>query len=377
MKRKSTNIPNGILNGGALGKGSEQTSHCNNEERRQGMLHALQSVEDKRLSSDERAELWERIGKTNSKYGKTKLLVRFAKYGGVACVIIMLMVLFWERETTVNSSDLLLQNALANQGLILQEGEVTVVQGDGEPLMISAEKEFIDLSQGIVPNNGHNDGSQTFRTLTVPYGRRVEVVLPDNSKVWLNAGSQLTLPLVFDKGERRVYLEGEGYFDVDTDARRPFYVHTADMVIKVLGTTFNISSYKDDTFTSTVLLSGEIELNSAGEVTFEPRTLIPGTAAVLSKNNNQLSISQQPVESYVSWTQKQLILEKTSLAEIIRRLERFYNTDIVIEGKMEAEETFSGRLDLTQSLASLLNTLYNPVEYQLQQKERRVIVKKK
>lgn len=372
MKRKSVNIPNGP----SSDKDGGKTSRDNKDERRQGMLHALQSTEGERLSSMERSEIWERIEETNSKFTKTKRLINFAKYGGVACAIILLTVFFWKPDTTVSSSNLLLQNALANQDLIAQQDEVTMVQGEGQPLVISAEKEFVDLSQDAVSNNGDNDPS-AFRTLTVPYGRRMEVVLPDNSKVWLNAGSQLTLPLVFDKGERRVYLEGEGYFDVDTDPQRPFYVHTADLMIKVLGTTFNISSYKDDAFTSAVLLSGEIELHSADNTTFESRILNPGTAAVLSKNNKQLSISQQPVESYVSWTQKQLILEKTSLAEIIKRLERFYNTDIVVEGKMKAEETFSGRLDLTQSLTSLLNTLYNPVEYQLQQNERRVVVKRK
>src|SRR5690606_10350205 len=255
--------------------------------------------------------------------------------------------------------------------------EVFMIHDDGQTVRISEGQEVIDLSLDQKCENARKKTS-TFNTLTVPYGKRIEVILPDNSKVWLNAGSQLTFPTIFDAVERRVYLEGEGYFDVEGEVERPFYVHTENMVVKVLGTTFNISSYKDDSFASTVLLSGEIELQGAGEISFEPQILKPGTAAVLRKDSKRLSISNETVEDHVSWTRKQLVLKNTPLTEILARLERVYNTDILIQyDTSEGDETFSGRLDLTQPLTNLLTTLYNPLEYQFQKEERRIIINKR
>ncbi|MBD1420160.1 FecR family protein [Sphingobacterium chuzhouense] len=339
------------------------------------ILKILKLAKPHKLSSDAYTALWTRIEETTKKASQRDRQIRIFKYSAVACALIALSFLFWNIQDRNAPYDSLLYSAMNNQNLITEEEEVSIRRGDGRQTLIS-DGEVIDLSL-----NGRNENWQkkasTFNTLTVPYGKRIEVILPDNSKVWLNAGSQLTFPTVFDADERQVYLEGEGYFDVEGDPKRPFYVHTANMVVKVLGTTFNISSYKDDAFASTVLLSGEIELQGTGETSFEPQILKPGTAAILRKDSKSLSISTEAVEDHISWRQKQLILKNTPLAEIIARLERVYNTDITVESASGANETFSGRLDLTQPLTNLLTTLYNPLEYQLQKEERRIIINKR
>src|SRR5690606_15971211 len=137
---------------------------------------------------------------------------------------------------------------------------------------------------------------------------------PDGSKVWLNAGSQLTFPEVFDEDQRTVYLTGEGYFDIKHDARRPFYVYTADMLVTVLGTAFNVSSYRDDPFTAAVLLNGKIALKGLGDGNFEDRILEPGSRAVWQREDRTLQVKQEDTDEYVSWTRKQLVLKSTTLA---------------------------------------------------------------
>lgn len=349
-----------------------------NDTRKMGerILNILQSVRSHKLSPDAYMALWGRIEETTKEVSQRNRQIRVLKYSAVACAFIILSFFFLSRQDDDRSYKSLLYNATNSQNLITEEEEVSIRQGDGQQMLIS-DGQVIDLRSNE-GNENRKKKAPIFNTVTVPYGKRIEVILPDNSKVWLNAGSQLTFPTIFDAAERRVYLEGEGYFDVEGEVERPFYVHTANMVVKVLGTTFNISSYKNDPFASTVLLSGEIELYGVGETLFEPQVLKPGTAAVLRKDSKRLSISNETVENHISWTRKQLVLKNTPLTEILARLERVYNTDISVQyDTSRGDETFSGRLDLTQPLTDLLTTLYNPLEYQLQKEERRIIINKR
>ena len=99
----------------------------------------------------------------------------------------------------------------------------------------------------------------TYHTLTVPKGCEFSLTLSDGSHVWLNAGSKLKYPEVFAGDHREVYLEGEAYFEVTRNEQASFSVHTRDMNLQVLGTSFNIKAYPDETETVTTLLSGSIE----------------------------------------------------------------------------------------------------------------------
>lgn len=373
MKRKIEDI----LSGESPRKDLDNESV--NETKKMGghILKTLQRVKADTLTADAHRVLWERIEGTTKKTEQRNKRIRIWKYSSVASILIAFSFWIWNKGESHISYDTLLRTAMNSENLIEQYEEVSIQGGDGFQLRIADGQQLIDLRSKEGYGNKTKENQPTFNTLTVPYGKRIEVILPDSSQVWLNAGSQLTFPTVFDKGERQVYLEGEGYFDVMGDVQRPFYVHTANMTIKVLGTTFNISSYKDDPFASTVLLSGEIELQGTGAASFDAQTLKPGTAAILHKDSKRLSISEETVENYISWTRRQLVLKNTPLTEILARLERVYNTDIVLETGVEINETFSGRLDLTQPLTSLLTTLYNPLEYQLQKEERRVRITRK
>ncbi len=373
MKRKIEDI----LSGESPHENLEKESVNDTRNVAKHILKILQPAKAEKLSPDAYTELWERIEKTNQKNDYRNRAIKLLKYSAVACVLIGFTFVFWIRADTDTSFDPLLQTALDNYSLITQEHEVSLRGGNGAQLRISDEQQLIDLRSPEKYKNITKEEEPTFSTLTVPYGRRMEVILPDSSKVWLNAGSQLTFPTVFNEKERQVYLEGEGYFDVKKDIDRPFHVYTSNMMVRVLGTTFNVSSYKDDDFASTVLLSGEIELQGKGETSFDPQILKPGTAAVLRKENKSLLISNEPVEDYVSWRDKQLVLKGTPLHEIIARLERVYNTDIDVESSSQTDETFSGRLDLTQPLSNLLTALYNPADFQLKKEERRIVIKRK
>src|SRR5690606_37957770 len=92
----------------------------------------------------------------------------------------------------------------------------------------------------------------------IPYGKRSDITLADGTRIWLNAGSQLSYPLSFTGSSREVYLAGEAFFEVESNPNMPFYVITNDLKIRVTGTRFNVTSYLNDHTTQALLLSGKI-----------------------------------------------------------------------------------------------------------------------
>ena len=104
-----------------------------------------------------------------------------------------------------------------------------------------------------------NSEAEEMNQLVVPRGKRSSVELADGSKLWLNSGSRAIYPVVFSKKNREIFIEGEGYLEVSHDASRPFYVVTDAVKVKVLGTKFNISAYKEDNQVSVVLVEGSVE----------------------------------------------------------------------------------------------------------------------
>ncbi|GAA4806093.1 FecR family protein [Olivibacter ginsenosidimutans] len=215
-----------------------------------------------------------------------------------------------------------------------------------------------------------------YNSIGVPYGKRSQLLLEDGTKIWLNAGSILTFPEHFADNQREVYLEGEGYFEVAADVHRPFNVKSAHMDIHVLGTSFNVSTYADDTFASTILLSGKVEVSSNSSIIFDKQILEPGMEAKVSKQLQTLVVNKAP-EGSVSWTKRRLILKNTSLAEINKKLERFYNTPIIDHSDVSIHDTFSGSLDLSQSLQEVLQNIYDKQTYTAKLIERRICIQKR
>lgn len=339
------------------------------------LLRLLRSAGPERLSDAERKKLWARIGETaGGSMRRTHMMKRVPIAWAAACIIAVLLAVWWFEPFSPNQRPPIAIAAQHNQTALLDTGTIHI-KGAGDRMLLLGDKDIVDVSS--LARDAVAKESGAFNTLTVPYGKRTEVVFPDGSKVWLNAGSQLTFPEVFDRGTREVYLEGEGYFEIAHDPERPFHVYTSDMLVTVLGTSFNISSYPDDSFTSTVLVSGEIALQGTGDGAFEKKILEPGNTATWQRKSGKLDVRQVNVEDHISWTQRQLVLKNTPLAELLVRLGRIYNTKIISEKQAFDEETFSGRLDLTQPLFSLLHVLYNEQEYTIDQGERRITIRRK
>ncbi len=187
--------------------------------------------------------------------GGESLTRHIIRLGWAAAVIAAMGVGIWWyfRMDHRSRAEMLADAASMYQGYLMDTTSVQV-HGVADTVLSASSESIIKVAE-LARQIGRNDG---FSTITVPYGKRSEILLPDGSKVWLNAGSQLTFANVFEDKGYEVFLIGEGYFEVSKRKTHPFYVRTVDMNIKVMGTSFNVSAYPDDDYTAAVLLSGKI-----------------------------------------------------------------------------------------------------------------------
>lgn len=160
--------------------------------------------------------------------------------------------------------------------------------------------------------------------LDVPRGGEFKIILEDSTEVWLNSESTLSYPEVFSPTERRVHVTGEAYFAVKRDEKRPFYVETDKLTVRVYGTEFNVRAYADDPYVYTTLERGSIAVTRAdipsGEV-----LLSPGHQAMLSREDNQLNMRTVDPQVIAGWRHGRFVFEEQPLSSIMRDLSRWYD----------------------------------------------------
>lgn len=213
------------------------------------------------------------------------------------------------------------------------------------------------VEDGLVSYTGEGPRrGQDFNTITAPAGGKYSVVLPDGSRVWLNAESSITFPTAFSPAERSVKISGEVYFEIAKDARRPFSVQVgARQKVRVLGTHFNINAYRDEGHITTTLLEGSVEvLASAGDA--RPVMLKPGEQAALSGSGKINVRGDINTEEIVAWKNGMFQFEKADIETVMRQFGRWYNVDVIYEGSLPSK-TFSGKIDRRINASEALDVL--------------------
>lgn len=196
--------------------------------------------------------------------------------------------------------------------------------------------------------------SETPRFAQISYhvdpGVKGQISLPDGSTVELNSGSSLQV-----LGDRRVFLDGEGWFEVETDKEHPFYVDTPSGIsVKVTGTQFNLSNYKNEDF-NVLLVKGSIELKSAPKGTplnIKPSEQVTVKRGVASKEFANL----QEKKNATAWKEGVLVFDDKPLREAIPMLERWYGVHITVEASSLWEEHLTGEFN-TETIHEVMNVL--------------------
>jgi ferric-dicitrate binding protein FerR (iron transport regulator) len=191
-----------------------------------------------------------------------------------------------------------------------------------------------------------------YNTLSTPRGGKYQVVLPDGSKVWLNAESSLHFPTAFTGNQREVTLTGEAYFEVAKNKEKPFRVKVDGMSINVLGTHFNVNAYSDENTIKTSLLEGSVKIIKNNK----SNLLKPGNQAVLNKKQDKIDISDVDMSGVVAWKNGLFQFEGADITTIMREIGRWYNVEIVYSGKIP-NRTFEGKISRSAELSEVLRIL--------------------
>lgn len=188
--------------------------------------------------------------------------------------------------------------------------------------------------------------------LIVPRGGEYRITLSDGTRVWLNSASKLTFPQGFSGSERRVRLSGEAFFEVAPDTAHPFVVITAQMDIKVLGTSFNVSVYEDEPAVHTTLVKGRVEVLTAGH---DPLVLKPGEQAQLS--GESLVCREVNTRQFTSWIDGKFMFNNTGLEEISKQISRWYDVDIFFSSERVKTVCFTGAILRFEPLDELIRMI--------------------
>jgi ferric-dicitrate binding protein FerR (iron transport regulator) len=187
--------------------------------------------------------------------------------------------------------------------------------------------------KGMIQYKG-NAAAAEYHTLSTPNGGQYKIVLPDGTGVWLNAASSLTYPLAFTNAERVVELSGEGYFEVAKDAAKPFKVKLDNgTTVRVLGTHFNISDYKDQSSSRITLLEGSVRIE--GAVNQPPTLLTPGQQGQINHSNpSSVTVTNDiDTDEVIAWKNGYFEFKDAPIEEIMNQVARWYDVSIKYEGK--------------------------------------------
>lgn len=193
-------------------------------------------------------------------------------------------------------------------------------------------------SQFLSLDGAANDKVITMKEIIVPKGQINQVFLADGTRIWVNSETQLTVPDIFTDEERVVSLNGEAYFEVAKDSKRPFRVKLNGQQIEVLGTSFNVKAYKNSNEIETTLETGSIQLKTGNQVTM----LTPGEQCVYDRCLNKLILSKVDPYSFSAWKDGRFEFQNEELLEVFKIVERWYDVEIVADEKYFKDMHFSG-----------------------------------
>jgi transmembrane sensor len=254
-------------------------------------------------------------------------------------------------------------------GLLALQGQTKIIKANTEQLIYNS-----------LATSEPKAGEVLYNTVTTPHGGQFQLVLPDGTKVWLNAGSSLCFPATFSSPQRIVQLTGEAYFEVAPltlkrgSHKVPFIVKISTSSgtkgeIDVLGTHFNVNAYDDEKDTKVTLLEGKVRVvKESGGNKYEGSKknevmLKPGEQAVIASHSpftthhSPLTIDHSPnVQLVIAWKNGYFRFKETGIREVMRQVERWYNVEV--EYKTDrTDQYYTGVVSRSQNISALLKTL--------------------
>ena len=212
--------------------------------------------------------------------------------------------------------------------------------------------------------------SNSFTEVYSPYGHKTMVLLPDNSKVWLNGDSRIKYNTNF-ADSRNIELSGEALFEVAKNPDNLFVVKSKDIRIEVYGTTFNVQSYNNDKISEIALVEGSVGLFHDEQLL---KKMVPGEVITYDVQANKFSSQHGNINQITSWRADELIIENETFEGMVKYLERWYGVQITLDQSLRQNLRLSFKVK-TESLIELLSIIdhITPVSYEIDGKQVKIM----
>jgi len=214
---------------------------------------------------------------------------------------------------------------------------------------------------------------KSWAEIYAPYGTRTDFHLPDGSTGYLNGGSTIKFPAQFTGKVRNIRLTGEAYFDVISNHKRPFIVSTEEIDVKATGTSFNVMAYPDERITEVTLLNGKVEVFKKRENVIKSLGVMkPDESLIYNSGSDSGKIRPINSADRLSWVDGKLTFKYESFDEVIRKLNRWYNVNIVIKDTLLESYIYYGAFR-NETLDEVLKLLQYtaPIKYKDLEREKK------
>jgi len=345
----------------------------------QDAIRQFDAVEINRylISDSDKKEIYRNVLRNIHQYKRRRLIIKVSSAAAVLLIgILSLLFISQMNKDTGNA--------------VLQEDEMIIGEAlPGEEIYLISAGKKINLAQ-----NSHiglaKDGKALItdstaskkelllaktelNKLVVPYGKRSELTLSDGTEIWLNSGTELDFPTEFKGKTREIYVNGEIFIEVAHNQQIPFIVHAQDMDIRVQGTSFNISAYRDDIKKTVVLVEGKVKIERGEKHIAE---LLPNEKIDITENN--ILKETVDVSEYISWRNGVLEFNSTPMPEILKKIGRYYNVQFEGTTDMKLRElTCSGKLFLSNNLDSVMTSVSILSSTTYQRENNKILISKK
>lgn len=326
------------------------------------LFHSIK-INQPDLSTEEETNILSNI---YIKYKKNKIIKRMYFYAAsAACLLLALVFSFWFNQsynkhnplseitayipTAPSSVDF---NKLKDVEVILNnEKKITV--GKGNVDISLGTNNILKMKEGRNSYQSKLDDHSSYTRLLVPYGRRSFLFLPDGTKLWINSGTEVRFPNSMHSKERQIFVDGEIYIEVAHNPRRPFYVRTSDMNVRVYGTKFNVTSYHSDKTKRVALIEGSISVYSNKS---KNNTVMLSPNQEYAQSDNGFSVKKVNAADFMSWKDGLWIFTNEELSSIALRLSRYYGKPIECAPNISSKSC-TGKLVLFEDVHATMETI--------------------
>ena len=340
------------------------------------------------LSEEEILGIWKNIDKFDNQYKERRRSFSPNKLLRYAAIMIFLLSVgtigFWLFNQPKQSYQFVSNNqnqAKSHSYITLSNGKVVELNKETSKVALGADQQIVIDNEKVIDLSKTSENNLSkMNEVVIPFGKKSQLILADGTKVWLNAGSRMAFPTSFHGKTREIFLDGEAYFEITHQNELPFVVNTGDIVVKVLGTRFNLSAYKTDNLTETVLLEGKVvvrELSALGYLKGET-ILTPNQKASYNRNDRSISVKNEPdVDLSIAWIDGMFKFSQQTLVEVLNKLERYYNVQFLYDKDFPKTDLISGKLDLKDSVERVMLALADVADLQYRINSEKIYIEKK